>query len=361
ALGLALGDALGSGVAFGSSSLRPLREANAAALYLDPSAAVDWRSQRARGPKSPSGSRFAGGGCSFGGALAGLSLALFGVARWLQEPKNLDEAYGLRKDKVPRPGSDQKGRGGRGQSYSDQKGRGRNVDPEQDEYEAEEKQRRPVEMPAMQQAFRSRMKQIEPYKDIVKQVEQNCHGKGGWRKAKAQEKQLMEIKPGQKKPAPPTDVDVKATQLQFSKCWRYARAGLHEPNQWPEADPAYPEVAFVGRSNVGKSSLLNQICNFGTIAAVSSKPGRTKHAAWYRNRKVHLDIIDMPGYGHADRAKVFGPEALAFVKARTSLKAVYILIDARHGFKWTDHEWLAELGNEGPRKQVILTKCDMVA
>jgi len=106
---------------------------------------------------------------------------------------------------------------------------------------------------------------------------------------------------------------------------------------------------------------LNKVSLFGTIAAVSSMPGRTKHVSWYRNRKVGLDVLDMPGYGHADRARVFGPAALEFVKQRTSLRALYVLIDARHGFKKTDHEWLRDLGGDGPMKQVVLTKCDLVA
>jgi len=157
-----------------------------------------------------------------------------------------------------------------------------------------------------------------------------------------------------------TDLEIVASSLANSSCRMYARVRMNQPDKWPEADPQFPEVAFVGRSNVGKSSLLNTISVFGTIARVSPMPGKTTEAAWFRNRKVKLDVVYMPGYGFNDRAKLFGPEAIEFVRKRTSLKCIYVLIDARHGFKRADHEWLEELGNVGPTKQVILTKCDLL-
>ncbi|OLP82062.1 putative GTP-binding protein EngB [Symbiodinium microadriaticum] len=158
----------------------------------------------------------------------------------------------------------------------------------------------------------------------------------------------------------PTALDRIADTLASSRTRLFAKAPLQHSRKWPKADPAYAEVAVIGRSNVGKSSLLNKISQFGTVARVSSMPGQTKEAAWYRNKKVKVDFIDMPGYGHSARARVFGPEALSFVRNRTSLRGLYVLIDARHGFKWSDHEWLSELGSAGPMKQVVLTKCDLV-
>lgn len=268
-------------------------------------------------------------GCRTAACVSGFVLCLFGVAPWLAEPSNLEDAYGLGERTPP---GDKAPRGVR-------------------------------ERPPLQPVFRERLRQIEPYKDIVEQVERNCHGKGGWRREMAREFLAAKRgrKNGERKPPPPTAIETLAMSLGTSRCARYARGTLSNPDSWPHPDPKFPEVAFVGRSNVGKSSLLNQISSFGTVAAVSPMPGRTKHVTWYRNRKVKLDVIDMPGYGHADRAKVFGPAALDFVRKRTSLKGVYVLIDARHGFKSTDHEWLAELGNDGPMKQVVLTKCDLVA
>ncbi|CAE6958801.1 engB [Symbiodinium natans] len=160
--------------------------------------------------------------------------------------------------------------------------------------------------------------------------------------------------------AEPTALDRVAGSLATSRTRLFAKAPLLHSNKWPRPDPAYAEVAVIGRSNVGKSSLLNKVSQFGTVARVSNMPGQTKEAAWYRNKKVKVDFIDMPGYGHSARARIFGPEALDFVRNRTSLRGLYVLIDARHGFKWSDHEWLSELGSAGPMKQVVLTKCDLV-
>mmetsp|Transcript_116757 Transcript_116757/g.341834 ORF Transcript_116757/g.341834 Transcript_116757/m.341834 type:complete len:404 (+) Transcript_116757:74-1285(+) len=247
------------------------------------------------------------------------------VAPWLAEPADLEEAYGVkRKPREIRPDG----------SHAAHK-------------------------PPQQPAFRQRVRSMSPYRDIVEQVEQNCHGKGGVRRSHVQA--ANERKKEQRKKPEPTPTERAADSLATSRCGRYAKGLLSRPESWPDPEPMYPEVAFLGRSNVGKSSLLNKVSRFGTVAAVSDMPGRTKHVSWFRNRKVRLDVIDMPGYGHADRAQVFGPAAMEFVKQRTSLRVLYVLIDARHGFKRTDHEWLKELGGDGPMKQIVLTKCDLVA
>merc|ERR1712060_918326 len=94
-----------------------------------------------------------------------------------------------------------------------------------------------------------------------------------------------------------TEMDKLAESLESSRCRRYASAPLHMFEHFPPADKQYPEVAFAGRANVGKSSLLNQISQFGTLARVSPKAGQTREVAWHRNRKVKMDVLDMPGYG----------------------------------------------------------------
>lgn len=223
----------------------------------------------------------------------------------------------------------------------------------------ENKALRRHDKPAMQGSFRERVKMIKPYKDVVDQVEQNFHGKGGLKRYN--DTIANQRKHGQRKPLPPSALDKLALRLAKSRCTQVAKSKLTTPHDWPKYKAAVPEVAFIGRSNVGKSSLLNQISEFGSVASVSPMPGKTKHVSWYRNTTMSIDIIDMPGYGHSDRARVFGPSALEFVKQRTTLSALYVLIDARHGFKRSDHEWLGELGKEGPMKQVILTKCDLVS
>ncbi|CAJ1327971.1 unnamed protein product [Effrenium voratum] len=246
------------------------------------------------------------------------------VAPWLKAPQSLEEARGLRRK--PAPELDEKGK--------------------------KVKAPQPLEWSPLHQPLNERLKNIVPYPDVVRQVEENFHGKGGLQRSYHAAKFS--------KPVEPTELDKKANQLASSRTAMFAKAPLLYNGLWPKQDPTIPEVAVIGRSNVGKSSLLNRISQFGTVAKVSCMPGQTKQAAWYRNRKVRLDFIDMPGYGHSARAKVFGPEALDFVRNRTSLQALYVLVDARHGFKWSDHEWLSELGSAGPMKQVILTKCDMV-
>lgn len=271
---------------------------------------------------------------------------LCGVAPWLRAPRSLDEARGMKPSKAPRV--ETYPYGPIPKKLDD--------DVEEDEHpgkKKKERKKRDIEYSPMHQSFIERLRNIAPYPDVIRQVEENFHGKGGLQRSYHAAKQEQKAKE-------PTALDMKANQLASSRTRLYAKAPLLHSNHWPKPDPDIPEIAVIGRSNVGKSSLLNRVSQFGTVAKVSSMPGQTKQAAWYRNRKVRLDFIDMPGYGHSARAKVFGPEALEFVRNRTSLRGLYVLVDARHGFKWSDHEWLSELGSAGPMKQVVLTKCDMV-
>ena len=267
--------------------------------------------------------------------------SIAGVAPWLRAPRTLDEARGFKR---PRPQPQR-------QVVGPQFGP---IAPEPNEtVQSTGKKERPVEFPAMYESLNARLKKIVPYPDVIRQVEENYHGKGGLKRSYHEAKKTVKAKE-------PSVLDRRAATLHSSRTTMFAKAPLLHSSKWPTPDPKYPEVAFIGRSNVGKSSLLNRICSFGSVARVSCRPGETKQAVWYRNRKVGIDFIDMPGYGHSDRAKIFGPEALEFVKNRTSLKVLYVLVDSRHGFKWSDHEWLNDLGYAGPMKQVILTKCDKV-
>jgi len=215
-----------------------------------------------------------------------------------------------------------------------------------------------AEAPAMQKPFKERLSEIQPYKDIVDQIEWNCHGRGGMRKVKAR---LRALERGEGPKLPDvTPLDDVADSLASSRCYRHAKASLNTPDDWPAPDPKYPEVAFIGRSNAGKSSMLNKVSRFGTVAKVSATPGETKQAHWYRNRKVGLDVIDLPGYGYTSRGRGFSESVLEFVKERASLVCLYLLLDARNGLTRDDFEWLSELGGAGPPKQIILTKCDLV-
>ncbi|UTD26500.1 ribosome biogenesis GTP-binding protein YihA/YsxC [Bradyrhizobium sp. WD16] len=125
------------------------------------------------------------------------------------------------------------------------------------------------------------------------------------------------------------------------------------------------EVAFAGRSNVGKSSLINALTNRNGLARTSHTPGRTQELIFFEGpAHLGLRLVDMPGYGYAAAAKskVAAWTSLIndFLLGRTSLARVYVLIDARHGLKDVDHEILTQLDRSAVSYQIVLTKTDQV-
>jgi GTP-binding protein len=125
------------------------------------------------------------------------------------------------------------------------------------------------------------------------------------------------------------------------------------------------EVAFAGRSNVGKSSLINALTGRNALARTSHTPGRTQELIFFEGpEKSGFRLVDMPGYGYASAPKtqVASWTALIhkFLQGRASLGRVYVLIDARHGLKDVDLDVLKTLDKSAVSYQVVLTKSDQV-
>ncbi|MBR0794372.1 YihA family ribosome biogenesis GTP-binding protein [Bradyrhizobium jicamae] len=125
------------------------------------------------------------------------------------------------------------------------------------------------------------------------------------------------------------------------------------------------EVAFAGRSNVGKSSLINALTGRSNLARTSHTPGRTQELIFFEGpEKAGFRLVDMPGYGYASapKAKVASWTTLIhkFLLGRATLARVYVLIDARHGIKDVDLDVLKTLDKSAVSYQVVLTKADQV-
>ena len=125
--------------------------------------------------------------------------------------------------------------------------------------------------------------------------------------------------------------------------------------------PDLPEVAFAGRSNVGKSSLINALVGRHGLARASTEPGRTREVNFFL-LDDRLRLIDLPGYGFAkvsrSTARDFQNLGRAYLRGRVNLARVYLLIDARHGLKPPDTEALDALDQAAVSYQIVLTKAD---
>ena len=126
---------------------------------------------------------------------------------------------------------------------------------------------------------------------------------------------------------------------------------------------AAPEVAFAGRSNVGKSSLINALTGRHSLARTSNTPGRTQELIFFGGPS-RLVLVDMPGYGYAAVAKhtVAAWTRLIhdYLRGRATLARVYVLVDARHGLKAADDAILDTLGQSAVSHEIVLTKCDQI-
>jgi GTP-binding protein len=124
-----------------------------------------------------------------------------------------------------------------------------------------------------------------------------------------------------------------------------------------------PEIAFVGRSNVGKSSLVNALTGQSALARVSRTPGRTRQINFF-DLGERLMLVDLPGYGYAEASKGeikrWTGLIARYLKGRASLRRVLLLLDARFGIKETDKPLMKQLDEAAVSFQVVLTKCDLV-
>ena len=130
-------------------------------------------------------------------------------------------------------------------------------------------------------------------------------------------------------------------------------------------DPEGPEIAFAGRSNVGKSSLLNALTNRNGLARTSNTPGRTQELNFFDiGEPLQLRLVDMPGYGFAeaprDMVKRWRHLMNDYLRGRRVLKRALVLVDSRHGLKDVDREMMRMLDDAAVSYHIVLTKADKV-
>jgi GTP-binding protein len=130
-------------------------------------------------------------------------------------------------------------------------------------------------------------------------------------------------------------------------------------------DPECPEIAFAGRSNVGKSSLLNALTNRKGLARTSNTPGRTQELNFFDvGRPPQIRLVDMPGYGFAEAPKDLVTRwrflVNDFLRGRAVLRRAFVLVDSRHGLKPVDLEIMDMLDSAAVNYQLVLTKADKI-
>ena len=158
-----------------------------------------------------------------------------------------------------------------------------------------------------------------------------------------------------------TRAELSAGEALFSRPWQFLKS-VPQLQFLPAADRH--EVAFAGRSNVGKSSLINALMQRRGLARTSNTPGRTQELNFFATAGIALYVVDMPGYGFAvaPKAKVeaWGKLVRDYLRGRPTLLRVLMLVDARHGLKNADRAVMALMDASAVSYQAVLTKADKI-
>ena len=156
-----------------------------------------------------------------------------------------------------------------------------------------------------------------------------------------------------------TDDEIEAGRKHFAAPVTFVK-GVVDLEGLPRPDR--PEVAFAGRSNVGKSSLINALANRKNLARASNTPGRTQEINYFDLGAGRLYLVDLPGYGFADAPKksvdAWSRFTLDYLRSRSKLKRVFVLIDSRRGVGEVDAGFLKQLDSAAVGYQIVLTKTD---
>jgi len=158
---------------------------------------------------------------------------------------------------------------------------------------------------------------------------------------------------------PFTDDEIEAGRKLFAAPVTFVK-GVVDLDGLPKGDR--PEIAFAGRSNVGKSSLINALTNRKNLARASNTPGRTQEINFFDLSAGKFYLVDLPGYGFADAPKksvaAWSRFTLDYLRSRSKLKRVFVLIDSRRGLSEVDRGILKQLDSAAVSYQIVLTKAD---